>query len=197
MKMRKARFDIPCLELEWQATEIPQPVMLWGAISRAKMPPGVTTCFYTNRYRFNVLVKDTTKLVKSQPGACVELAIPQNGRWDLAQAIYWTYQRRHASWIWGMAGIPILVDLTPDRVKLTLEGVPKGWRAYAMRAYPGSHVANFERRRKAAIRHAGTDDILMLVYGGGHKAHVWAHQYDYEWVDEFLRSERILASKRQ
>ena len=61
------------------------------------------------------------------------------------------------------------LDLAPNYLEMGFIGVPAGWRAYATRCHRLSQWTTIEAEYAAAVEHAGSSDILFVVYGGGKK----------------------------
>jgi hypothetical protein len=86
----------------------------------------------------------------------------------LAVALYRIYQKRWLARFWQSQGIRVLVDMNVAEVfyDYNLLGVPAGWRAWCTRGY-NDRVGNTEQEFELACKHAGTEAILFVVYGGG------------------------------
>ena len=70
----------------------------------------------------------------------------------------------------------------PAARDLNLLGVPRGWKAYANRAHNGGD--GLEEECELAREHAGTAEILYLVYGGGKAVQELAGARGWNWCPE-------------
>lgn len=172
--------NIPTLDLSMQASAIPD-FTAWNSNSRRRTSPQAYH-FYVDDFRFSALAKKPDSLPDN-----VHTVIEPNFSTHEAQpgaaAIYDIWQKRSMAALWQRRGVRIVVDMNVERrfLKLNLEGVPQGWRAYANRAY----VDDFEHlfiAHEFARTHAGTNDILYIVYGGP-KSRDLCVKYGWVWLD--------------
>lgn len=158
-------FGIPRLQLEHQATELLLPAIKWGTQAR-RAPIGGTAHFYTDDYKFRALWDKPHQLLQANPASVIECNYSTYVFQPRAIAIGEMFKKRWMSRYWAGEGVKIFIDMFVERCffDLALMGVPKGWRAYATRAYIDSleHVTD---AYKAAARRAGTYDLLFVVYG--------------------------------
>jgi hypothetical protein len=177
---------IPDLDPAMQAERVVAPVHTWGSRGRSLPNPG-TYHFYVDDYQFNALWERPDDLLAS--GCAVAAEVNYTTLADTPKmGVLWTiYRKRVLSCYWQMRGVRILADLNvhPEHRSLALVGVPRGWRAYADRFHARVGVDALEADWRLAIDHAGTDDILFAVFGGGRRARLlcesrgWVHVPDH------------------
>jgi uncharacterized protein DUF4417 len=160
-------WGVPALSLSGQPDAFVAPLVQWGSVPRTAKHGG-TWSFYVDDYRFSAA--SVSQIATSNPAACVE---PNYSVFDWttrAEALYSILRKRRAAWELHLVGIPTWVDLCmPENVlDIALLGVPKGWRAYATRAF-ANRVQDVAREYERAANHAGCEP-MFLVYGGGRKA---------------------------
>jgi hypothetical protein len=177
---------IPTLDLAWQASCVPEPVYVWGSRSRRLHNPG-TYHFYSYDYLFTGLTarEDSWRgPVDSGALVLVEANFSSYDGLPVAEAIWATYRKRTLARKWQEAGVPIMVDLNVgfDRTlrEVNLFGVPRGWRSYATRSHRGVGLEGLALDHGVAAEHAGTDDVVFAVFGGGKK--VRGHCADQGWI---------------
>lgn len=161
-------YEIPRLKFDLQVPAIELPFEKWGYIGRSKPMPG-TYHFYTDDYKFNGLWENPAKLIESKCSGVVEVNFSTNNQMPFAEGLHRIYKKRWLSRYWQMHGIPIMIDLcVSDKfVECNLLGIPKGWKSYCTRTYSHCEGTFIERDYEIACNHAGTNDILFAVYGGG------------------------------
>lgn len=175
-------YDIPSLSIEQQADAFDLPVNVWGATRQKKSG---TYIFYTADYRFRAIWQNPNKLLEA---GCVNVVEPNFSVYEqspLAHAIWQTYKKRWLSRYWQSQGIRVFVDLNVaiNYALLNLFGVPVGWRSYATRGY-SDRLQALGIESSLAKRHAESDDILLLVYGGGKKVKGWCKENNAVWIPE-------------
>lgn len=174
-------WGIPLLDIKRQARGLDLPCERWGRKGRTLEMKG-TYHFYTDDYKFAALWDDPTPLVFSGCRNIIEPNVSTNPHMAAAVALWGIYRKR---WIarWAQSyGVGVFVDLNVDPAfeQLNLLGVPKGWRAWATRGYD-TMADLLERDYQTACTHAGSDDILFVVVGGGTGTHAaclqrgWVH----------------------
>jgi hypothetical protein len=84
-----------------------------------------------------------------------------------AYVLWQVYRKRWLARWWQSKGLRVWVDLNVHRDfrELNLLGVPRGWKAFANRAH--SEGDGLAEEYELARQHAGSEDVLYLVYGGG------------------------------
>ena len=177
-------WGIPDLDPGRQANAYDLPMETWGARQRGTVAAG-TLHFYTEDYRFTALWDNPAKLLAKPP---INVAEPNFSVYDqapLAQALWQTYKKRWLARYWQSQGVRIFVDLNVARPydDINLIGVPAGWQAYATRGYT-NRLQALDDELKIAKKHAGSSDILFLVYGGGIKIKAWCDQHSAVWIPE-------------
>jgi hypothetical protein len=164
-------FDIPLLDINKQSKNLIAPYQKWGQKARKENGYIGTYHFYTDDYKFNAVWNDPFKLINNNPNSICEINYSLSELTPLAHGLSLIYKKRFISRLCQDNGINIIVDLyVPIKYdKYNLLGVPKGWRAYSTRGV----ASDFERLKEQydiAINHAGTKDILFIIFGGGEKA---------------------------
>lgn len=159
-------WDIPSLRLDMQATEIPTPVLPWGALRRDTRMQG-TWHFFEDDYRFGRVLKRPDQVARTGCAAAVEPNITlheMTPRWEVIHAIG---RKRSCARAWQDAGIRILVDMNvPRRHRdLCMHGVPRGWRAFATRGY-ARRLDDLVTEHDFACSWAGGPPIVVVVGGG-------------------------------
>ena len=162
------KWGVPSLLPNVQAIGVVAPFNRWGSDARIKRMKG-TYHFYTDDYRFNGVWRDPEKLALSQCQAVVEPNFSTNDQMPRAVVLWHIYRKRWLARYWQECGIRVFVDLAlaPAHRDLALLGVPQGWRAYATYSYTAGYNEGWvEGDWQQAIEHAGTEEIVFLVYGG-------------------------------
>lgn len=163
-------WDIPLLDIRRQALELPAPVTRWGRFARhgGKTSMPGTWHFYTEDYKFTAIWRDPAAPLRAGAAALVEPNLSTGGQTPGAYALWTIYQKRWIARWWQERGRRILVDLnvSPEFDEINLMGVPQGWRAYATRGHDRM-LELLNRHHTIATCHAGMDDVLFLVVGGG------------------------------
>ena len=164
-------WEIPTLDPLLQATEVIAPVTTWGAIGRNRQMPG-TYVMYTDDYRMTAIWKDPDLVVRSGCKVVTELNYSTFDDFEPDVVLATIYRKRVLARYWQMLGIRVLVDLDVAEnyvADYALIGVPAGWRAYSTRSHRLSQMSSIEAEYEIAVKHAGTTEILFVVYGGGKK----------------------------
>jgi len=160
-------WGIPLLKEENQADSVDLPFTQWGSIGRDRTMLG-TYSFYVDDYRFSALWRNPQKVVDS---GCITAIEPNKTLTEenpLAYVIGAIFDKRWVARYWQENGIRIFVDMNvPSKFqKWNLMGVPSGWRAYSTHGHSG-RIKELKEEYQFACNHAGTKDILWVVYGGG------------------------------
>ncbi len=177
------KFGIPVLNPDYQADAFDTPVEVWGRRKRGSKAG--TYVFYTDDTRLNALWSHPYRLLKTK---CVTAVEPNFSIYDdtaAAVALWQIYRKRTLARYWQSKGIRICVDLNvaAGATLYNLLGVPKGWLAYATRGY-ADDLAALVRELKVARHHAGTDNVLFMVYGGGRLVREWCLDHAVYHVSE-------------
>lgn len=181
-------FGIPTLNAAQYAEQLDAPVGVWGAQSRSTQFLGGTLHFYTDDNRFINLLNDPTPVVNAGVAAAVEPNFSCYTGTPRAVALYRIFAKRWIARFWQSKGINIFVDLnvSPEFYEDNLLGVPAGWPSWATRGSSRNLTWTLEEYA-IARQHAGRDDILFVVFGGGSevKEAAQAHNWVYmpEWAD--------------
>lgn len=176
--------EIPVLRRDKQPSGVVLPARAWGSLSRKKEAVGGFH-FYVDDYRFDALWRDPGKLVRTRPLWATEINYSLFDNTPAAVAVWHTYRKRWLARYWQEAGIPVFVDLNVPEChqEINLLGVPHGWNAYSSRGYE-SRLDGLGKEIETARHHAGTEDVVFLVVGGG------------ENVAELCRRERVTHIRR-
>jgi hypothetical protein len=176
-------WGVPDLLLAKQADAVDWPVNQWGTLGMNRPMPG-TWCFYIDDHRFEPLWDKPENATRSGAVAIVEPNFSTHQQHARAYVLWQTYRKRWLARYWQSQGLKVFVDLNVwhEFRELNLLGVPRGWKAYANRAHRGEDhlIADWE----LACEHAGTDDILYLVYSGGKDVKELAARRGWFWVPD-------------
>lgn len=175
---------IPTLDLRLQADYVDEPFEIWGAKGRS-LPHRGTVAFYADDYRFATIWKDPSKLVKTGCVSAVEVNYTASLGTPLAFYQWLVYQRRWMAAYWQSMGVRIFVDMNNpvEFIETTLTGVPLGWRAYATHGYQ-NRIEGTLNEYHEACRHAQSEDILFVVYGGGRLVKEMCRKHRFIFVAE-------------
>jgi len=175
---------IPLLDIKMQATALEAPFMAWGTQSRKTRMTG-TYHFYVSDDRFEALWRDPLDVANSACNALVEVNFSVYDDMPRAVAIWQMYRKRWLSRWFQTVGIPIIVDLNISHRHddLRFIGVPKGWKAYATRAY-SERLDETVKEYKQAVEHAGGETILFACYGGGKAAEALSKEHGWIWYPD-------------
>jgi len=175
---------IPLLDIKMQATALEAPFMAWGTRSRKTRMTG-TYHFYVSDDRFEALWRDPLDVANSACNALVEVNFSVYDDMPRAVAIWQMYRKRWLSRWFQTVGIPIIVDLNISHRHddLRFIGVPKGWKAYATRAY-SERLDETVKEYKQAVEHAGGETILFACYGGGKAAEALSKEHGWIWYPD-------------
>lgn len=185
------RMGIPELLLSHQADVVDFPLARWGEHGRKKRAG--TVLFYADDYKFHRLWRDPTQILHTQCATAGEVNFSTHPQAPPAVTLWRIYQKRWLARFWQSHGVRIMVDLNvdPQWSELNMLGVPKGWRAYCTRGYNYA-IPDIARELERAREHAGTQDVLFLVYGGGAAVKAWCEEVGAWWHPEVMD----LAKKR-
>lgn len=163
-------YDIPHLDIGMCADRLVAPVTKWGTRRRTDPMPGTWHC-YANDYVFTHLIKRPDLVPGTGCAVAVEPNLSTTDDMPLAEIIWKTYQKRRIAFRWQCLGVRVIADLNVSRKAraINLIGIPEGWTAYATRAHRGIPFHEIDAEYRLACRHAGTEDILFAVFGGGRK----------------------------
>jgi len=195
-------WDVPTLNLKMQADFLDAPVVQWGDVARASVHRG-SWHFYTDDSKFDTLWKDPTGPLRSKAITIIEPNFSTGPQFPRASAMGLIFRKRWLARYWQEYGRRIIVDLNIDErlYDICLLGVPKGWRSYATRAMPDYDHALYAQH-DLAVDHAGTDDILFVVYAGGQhfrdicKKEGWIHVEDRTIYNRKQWTEKMNAEMR-
>lgn len=178
-------YDIPVLDIRMQATEVALPWFLIGD-GRKNRAPG-TLYFYTDDSRFERVWKTPEIALKFGAVAAVEPNFSVYVTTPMALVLWNTYRKRWIARWWQAHGLRIFADLyvSEEYVDVNLIGVPKGWRAYATRGAV-SEIEFLDIHYRRACDHAGSDDVLYVVYGGGREVKARCKAAGWVWVPEYM-----------
>lgn len=164
---------IPTLKLDMQAKHVVKPCLCWGSTSRNRRNEGMWH-FYTDDYRWNNIIKNPDKLIKTKPSICTELNITLFEDTPPALALAEIFKKRWVSRHLQEQGVQIIVDLfvLQELSEYNFLGVPKNWKAYSTRGTSGK-ISELRSDYNLALSYAGTDDILFVVFCGGSDVADW------------------------
>lgn len=152
--------DFPTLDINQQATKTDIQGLQWvswGSQSRAAAADAYH--FYVDDTRFSVLDAINCK-VATEPNYSANELTP------LTLFLADLHKRRTINLMFQHRDIKTLVDLNipHNLMKYAFYGVPRGWTAYSNKYYKGD-TGHLLDAYHMAQKHAGTDDILYIVFG--------------------------------
>lgn len=161
-------WGVPTLDVNMQLQRRPVLVERWGRIARHNTRMPGLWHFYTDDYKFTGVWKNPDVLVNTGALAAIEPNFSTGTNFAKAEVLYNIWQKRWLASYWQQRGIEIVVDLNVEPIfrDIAFLGVPRGWRAYAIRMHDqeGYHLDNVLEWERIAKEHAETDDILFLVF---------------------------------
>lgn len=179
-------FDIPELDPALCADRLIPPVTKWGTRRRDAPMPGTYHCYGWD-YTFTGLMKRADVLVRTGCRVAVEPNFSTHDDMPMYEILWWTGWKRRIARFWQDQGLRIVVDLNVGAKAwdANLIGVPRGWTAYAVRAHKGVPFEVLHDSFTAAAGHAGHEDLLFCVFGGGRRR-VGRHSRanGWHWVPE-------------
>lgn len=178
---------IPTLDANFQATEEDVerglPWLKWGSSARRDKYPGRAVHCFANDHVFSALFKHPDALPNTGAAVAVEANLSTWPGQPLVESLWTIHRKRGLSASWQARGVRLLVDLnvSPSVRPMALLGVPGGWRAYATRKHPDMPWAETHAEYELARGHAGTSDILFVVFGGGVEGKKLCRKYGWTW----------------
>ena len=163
-------FGIPSLDASMQAVALEAPVLRYGQKTRHSGGVAVGTLhFYTEDYKFNALWREPLPQILADASCVIEPNYSTNDVMPKVVVLYGIFRKRWLARFWQKCGLRVVVDLNvePKFDALNLLGVPVGWKAYATRFYDELGEPELMRQYELAQAHAGCDDVLFVVMGGG------------------------------
>jgi ParB-like chromosome segregation protein Spo0J len=161
-------WGVPTLNLMYQLQRVPVLIERWGRIARHNTRMPGLWHFYTDDYKFTGVWKNPDVVVNTGAIAAIEPNFSTGTNFAKAEVLYNIWQKRWLASYWQSRGIEIVVDLNiEDKFRdIALIGVPKGWRSYAIRLHEldGYDLDNVLEWETIAKEHAGTDDILFMIF---------------------------------
>jgi hypothetical protein len=160
-------FGIPMLSLDYMATEATLPFVKWGEI-RSKNQMNGSWHFYVFDGKLYRLEFNPEQLLASNAQNFVEINYSIRNAHSRAYALgQIDRKRRMARWLQSK-GKRIFVDLNVGKKHMqdNLLGIPEGWKAFATRGYTNK-IQYIDEQINIALKIAGTEDIIFVVYGGG------------------------------
>jgi len=177
-------WGVPTLDPRLQADAVDSPCVAWGSSGARSKPLRGTVCFYTHDRFFEALWSNPGPVLRSGCPTVVEPNFSTHEQMPAAFALWGIYRKRWLARYWQSKGLRVFVDLNvhPNFRRLNLLGVPRSWRAFATRSH--SEGAALDDEFGLAAEHAGTDQLLFLVYGGGSRVKQLAGERGWVWVPE-------------
>jgi hypothetical protein len=156
----------------------------WGRFSR-RQPYGGVYHFYTDDYKFARVWSEPYWIVRSGCSAIVEPNYSTHPNMPKAIVLYNIFRKRWIARYCQEHDIGVFVDLCtePTFDGMALLGVPQGWRSYATRAL-ARRRGMLERDAQRAMERAGTDNIILLVIGGGQAEYELCQRHGWIWVQQ-------------
>ena len=177
-------WGVPRLDPRWSAPGVVFPAVIWGSVGR-KRHAG-TVVLYTDDERFQALWSDPSVVLDSTPTVVIEPNYSTHEQMPDAVVLWHTYQKRWVARYLQSKGIATFVDLNvsakPSHRRINLLGVPREWRAFATRSH--KNAADLDDDFRMAADHAGTEDLVFLVYGGSTAARDVCAARGWSWLPE-------------
>jgi hypothetical protein len=175
----------PRLDPAMQADRLVAPVTRWGSVGRTSVMTG-TYHFMTDDFRFATIERRAHLVPDSGCRVAAEVNFSTWPGMDRGAALRTIWRKRRLAACWQSRGVRILVDanVAPGLRDVALLGVPAGWRAYATRSHSDYGVEELEREFAWLAGHAGTEDILYVVVGGGRRRGAECAERGWTWVPE-------------
>jgi hypothetical protein len=169
-------WDVPALDPDVQPEAALLPFACWGSLPRTGARK-VSWHFYTDDYRFSVLLKNPNQVPDSNPISAVEPNFSVYDQTPAAGVLCATWHKRWLARHWQAQGVPVYVDLNvPNHHQPTnLLGVPKGWRAYATRGYE-TRIESLQSEWETAVKHSENSRPTLLVFGGGSRVRAFCQE---------------------
>jgi hypothetical protein len=160
-------FSIPELDLAGQATKTDVQGLQWLAWgSQARSRKAQAIHFYVDDSRFAAVASNPDSVAATGATIATECNYSAYELTEPAIAIGNIYRKRKINQSLQQGGLKTIVDLNIPRNQffMALYGVPKGWAAYSNKWYQPDESHLIEAYQLAQ-QHAGTDDILYIVFG--------------------------------
>lgn len=185
-------FGLKLLDPEGQATEVPGPVVRWGRYRSNLRFKGGTVHFYTDlrNYANQLMRYPTLPLSRSRAAVAMEPPYHVWGHMPLLEGLLAIQKKRWLSHYWsavyGSSRVRVMVDVTVPETfgRFMFLGVPGGWRAYCTRRHRGDKPSVLEWRAAQCRAHAGSDELLFCVVGGGQEVYRQCQSNGWVWVPE-------------
>jgi hypothetical protein len=174
---------VPILDLACQGVYHGQ-IERWGRFSRKQLWEGVYH-FYTHDYKFSRLWSDPDSLIRSGCESIVEPNYSTHEHMPRAIALYNIFRKRWIARYCQDHGVGVFVDLCTESAfdDIALLGVPQGWKSYATRAY-ARRRGLLELDAQRAMERAQTDNITLIVIGGGKTEYALCEQHGWIWIQQ-------------
>jgi len=179
-------FDIPTLLPLHPVSMLDIPFTPYGFQSRDNSNVG-TYHFYVDDYRFDAIWDDPYKLIKSGCKAIVEPNLSLFNETPKSYGLFLIYKKRWIARFLQANEIKVLVDLNVSKKFRDLNqlGIPKGYNAFATRAY-ANRMDDLEAEYEVAKTISGLDNPFMVVYGGGKQVHKFCQEKNLIWHDNIM-----------
>ena len=188
------QYGIADLLLEYQALELPQPLLMWNEQPQAEAHSG-TYAFYTTDRKFSGLQRYPERVF---PSGCQYFVEPNFSSWStapLALALGDIWWKRQISRFWQSHRKRLFVDLhvTEHLADMNLLGVPEGWGSYMTRASAGDEMLLDRQFARASARAAGAP-LFFVVYSGGIEIEAYCQKRGWVWFPD--KRQRIYDRKK-
>lgn len=182
-------YDIPTLDLAWQAHGVIGMFRIWGKSARKSLVPGDTYAFYTWDYAFSALIKHPEAIPLSGCAAIVEPNFSTSPTMPFPVALYGIFLKRKIARYVQTRGIRVIADLevAPAFADLNLLGLPQGWSSFAQRATRGKPISVLKHQFELACDTLHpTATPYCMVYGGGKAVQTACRKYHWVWIPEHM-----------
>jgi hypothetical protein len=190
------QFGIPALDPQGLADTLVEPFKIWGESARTDHMPG-TYGFYTDDYKFTGLWKHPDQLVQSGCQVAIEPNFSIRPRMPFPVALYELFRKRWLARYWQSQNVKVIIDMNVgwNYLPLNFLGVPKQARMFATRAHKGEHDL-LGKVFHLCQQFTGVDEIVFVVYGGGHTVERLCLQHHWQWIPEKMHTQRRAQQRR-
>lgn len=183
-------YEVPDLLLERAANSaIVDPFVPWGTQKRGSSAGSIH--FYVDDYRFQTIWDNPDQVINSGCAVIAEPNFSTDEYMPLAYGLFLVFKKRWFSRLMQESGLRVYVDLhVTDKFRdINLLGVPSGWNAFSTRGY-ADDIENLLKDIEVAKGIAGTEQINMIIYGGGKACRKVAEDHGCIYLEPFTQKHK-------